>query len=166
MHVRTSISNVTVWFALLVACIMSVPLILYAPRDQMFELMNALAFACGAGTAVGHFPAALAAMRMPYKDLTAGQILSTGIFLSSMGVMGVFGARWIWRILDRPSWASDHGMVAFSLWVFVLGYMMCFATVGARDGRMPMSAYQGAALTVFLAALISTVLVTFLSPPN
>lgn len=162
MKLRTSISNVTIWLVLLVAFLFIVPFILYWDRDQTFELMNAIVFACAAGTAVGHFPAFWYALRLPYRDVTAGELLNVGIFIGSVGAITVFGARWLWRVADRPWWATDHPIVAFGLWVFVIGYMLCFSTVGARDGKMPAGAYQQAAMTVFLAALTSTVLVTLL----
>lgn len=161
-RLRTIVSNVTVWFTLLVACAFIVPFIIYWDRDQTFELMNAIVFACACGTAVGHFPAFWYAMRLPYREVSAGELLNVGIFVGSLGATTVFGARWLWRIADRPWWATDHAAVAFGLWVFVIGYMLCFSTVGAQNGRMPAGAYQKAALTVFLAALTSTVLVTLL----
>lgn len=163
---RLQISNATLWLVILVAWVAFVPLGLLADRQDLFESINAMIMAVASGVAVGFWPRAWRALRMPVHILDAADLLIIGIVVCSVAVTVIFGGQWLWRALDKPEWIIDSFFLAFTRWAFLTGAIMVLTSSATRvNGIVTPGMFRRSCVVVMVALGVAMALSIFFGLP-
>jgi hypothetical protein len=138
-----------------------VPAIWLVPRQELFELLNAVVFSIASGIVVGYAPGVWVALQKPIKALPAGDGLQIGIVLSWAATAMVFGVLYYWRLTGKDSGIVDHGLNAFSRWVLISAGFMHLAAAGSIDSVVPLRAYLRAGILTTIGLVMGTAILTF-----
>jgi hypothetical protein len=131
---KTEISNVAVWFLLLVAFVVCIPAIHYVDRQSMFEIVDGLAVGGAIGALIRWGPAAWSALWPPARSLKASDLLSVGVGLLAIGGALRLGYQWYWRASDKPDYVIDSVLMLYFTIVVVFGYFLLLVPTFSSDG--------------------------------
>jgi hypothetical protein len=154
-----SIVNSTV--ALLVILWTSfLPFLLIFPRQELFEVLNAIIFSVSIGIIVGYAPGVWDAMHRPLHQIRAGDALQIGIVVGWLATAIAFSVLWYWRLTGKETSAIDSGIAAFSRWMLTTAGFMHLAASGAIDGMVPLRSYIRAGVYTGIGVFIGVIVIT------
>lgn len=152
------VSNV-VWLGLAL-WIGFIPFIWYLPRQELFEVLNAIVFAVSSGIVVGYAPGVWEALKSDIRDLHSGDALQIGILIGWAATAFIFGALWWWRLSGKGDPIMDHGMNAFSRWVLITSGFLHLAASGSIQGRIPLRSYLRAGVLTSIGIILGVIVIT------
>jgi hypothetical protein len=158
---KLDVSNLTLWACIGVALALFIPAAIILPRQELFEIMDAVCVAVGAGVTVGYSKAAWGAMKLPPHKMTAAHLVVTSIFLMSMATVIVFAGQWLWRINGKPDAIIDSLPIAFSRWIIGTGLILSLLTSYSKEGLIEVGAYKRTAVLVTISVFVGALLIWF-----
>jgi hypothetical protein len=144
----------------LVAWVAFLPALFLFPRQELFEIMNAIIFSVAIGIIVGYAPGVWDAMHRPLYRLRAGDALQIGIVIGWSATALAFSVLWYWRLTGKETGAVDNGIAAFSRWMLTTAGFMHLAASGAIDGMVPLRSYIRAGVYTGLGVFIGVLVIT------
>lgn len=153
------IRNTTLFGLMALATVLFIPFAYLVPRQQAFEVLNAVCIASAAGAGLGWARSTWDAVRLPPRDMTAGHIVIVSVFLMCIAAIGVFMAQWAWRISGRPDWILDSAATLFSRWIFAGALVLAMTANWSSDGIVHVGAYKRTLALVAGAVLIASLLI-------
>jgi hypothetical protein len=138
-----------------------IPFIFIFPRQELFELLNAVVFAIATGVVVGYAPGVWQALKSDIRDLRSGDALQIGIAIAWLATACVFSVMWWWRLTGKESTLIDHGFTAFSRWMLITAGFLHLAASGSVDGRVPLRSYLRAGVMTAIGILLGIMAITF-----
>ena len=157
---KQTVNNITVWVIIVLALAAFIPTALLVSRQYLFEVMDAVCVAVGAGVAVGYSRSTWEAIRLPPHKMTAAHLIITGVFILSLATVVIFSGQWLWRINGKPDWIIDSVPIAFSRWVLGTGLIMSLLTSYSREGVIVVGAYKRTALLVTIAVFVAALMIS------
>jgi hypothetical protein len=154
----------TFWGGLIVLGLFVLPAI-FVPRQEFFEVLNAVLFSVGTGIVWAYRKEILESLKQPLGELSGGQILQLGIVLGWASSAIMFAILWYWRLTGRDLEVVDSMLNAFSRWVLILAGMLHLAAAGAIEGRVPGAAYVRSGKIVAFGMIFGTLLITYFGLP-
>jgi hypothetical protein len=159
MDRRSPLFSNVVWLGLIL-WIGFLPFIFLVPRQELFEMLNAIVFAIAAGVVVGYAPGVWQALKSDIRNLRSGDALQIGIAIGWVATAFVFGVLWWWRLSGKDSELIDHGLTAFSRWMLITAGFMHLAASGSVDGRVPLKSYLRAGIMTTVGIILGVVAIT------
>jgi hypothetical protein len=154
------VNNFTVWFSLALVLLLFVPFAVLVPREPLFEGLNAVCMSIAAGVMIGYGRPAWRTMRLPIHAVDSAELLVVGIVICSFAIVGVFGAQWLWRAMDKPDFIIDSIPVAFTRWMLAFGAFTVLVSAQSSNGAVNSRAYAKAGLVVAAAVLAAATLIS------
>lgn len=154
------LSGNVVWLGLIL-WIGFIPIIFIFPRQELFEMLNAIVFAIAIGVIIGYAPGVWQALKSDIRDLRSGDALQIGIAIAWLGTACVFAILWWWRLTGKESELIDHGFTAFSRWMLITAGFLHLAASGSVDGRVPLRSYLRAGIMTTLGIVLGIAVITF-----
>jgi len=150
----TVVLGMLLWLAFL-------PFLFIAPRQELFEMLNAVIFSVAIGILIGYAPGVWEAVRRPLSELRAGDALQIGIFIGWGATAIVFVVLWYWRLTGKETDVVDSALSAFSRWMLTTAGFMHLAASGSIDGMVPLKSYIKAgiytAVGIFVGAAVISI---------
>lgn len=158
MDRRSPLFSNVVWLGLTL-WIGFLPFIYILPRQELFELLNAVVFAIASGVVIGYAPGVWEALRSDIRELRSGDALQIGIAIAWGATAFIFGILWWWRLTGKDSPIIDHGLNAFSRWVLITAGFLHLAASGSVDGRVPLRSYLRAGIMTALGLTMGAIVI-------
>jgi hypothetical protein len=155
----TSIRNTTLWMILAGIGLLMVPVIAFAPRQDFFEILNAICVALSLGVCAGYVQTTWKALKMPPHTLTAAHLVIVAAFIVCLSTAEVFAIQWIWRTLGKPDSVIDSWFTVQSRVTLAGGLAMYLATNFSKNGEIVVGAYKRTAVLVAVSVLIAALLI-------
>lgn len=160
MDRRSPLFSNVVWLGL-VLWAGFIPFIFLFPRQELFEILNAIVFAIAIGVVVGYAPGVWQALKSDIRDLRSGDALQIGIAIAWLATACVFVVMWWWRLTGKESALIDHGFTAFSRWMLITAGFLHLAASGSVDGRVPLRSYLRAGIMTTIGIMLGIAALTF-----
>jgi uncharacterized membrane protein YczE len=141
-----------------------IPFIFLFPRQELFEILNAIVFAVSFGILVGYAPGVWQSLKRPISSLRAGDALQIGVAIGWAATAVVFAILWYWRLVGKETDIIDHGISAFSRWMLLTAGFMHLAAAGSIDGMVPLKAYLRAGIYTAIGLIIGALAITYAQP--
>lgn len=154
---KTEISNVAVWFLLLIAFGIFIPIVYFVNIQSLFEIADGLAVGFAGGALIRWGPAAWNALWPPARTLRASDLLSVGISLLAIGGALRLGAQWYWRAADKQNSIIDSVPMLYFTIIVVLGYSLVLVPTFSSNGvylERPWKTALLAAISIAVSILI------------
>jgi hypothetical protein len=158
---NNTIGKLTPGLIIIAACVLFFPLALLVPRQDGFEVLNAIIMGGCAGLVYGYGMSAWAGLSKPLRSITSSRMLIVGMVTCFIGLFGVFAGQWVWRTLDKPDWVSDSAVLLFSRYVLCTGIFMLLTTNWSEEGSLPKASYQKAGLVIMAAVAVAGIMIAF-----
>jgi hypothetical protein len=139
------------------------PLVLL-PKAYLFDTVNALTVAVGAGVLVAYAPGICRSLEE--SRWTGTHYLVLGIFLTWIATATRHLWNWVWRYLGKPPDMIEHPFVAFLVWVTFMGGILHLAARGAIDGRIPRENWIRLGIVVAIGIATGLLVIIFLEPAH
>jgi len=136
------------------------PFLFLFPRQELFEIMNAVIFSVAIGIIVGYSPGVWISMHRPLHEIRAGDALQIGIVIGWTATAIAFSVLWYWRLTGKETSAIDHGIAAFSRWMLTTAGFLHLAAAGAIDGLVPLKSYIKAGIYTGIGVFIGVLVIT------
>jgi hypothetical protein len=146
--------------AVALGCVFFACLFVAFQRPALFEVLNAMVVAVGAGVTISFTIPALRVLRSPPEELTAGRVLVLGIWLLWIGIVIAFYSLWRFR-LDGDHYWLNAGWTATTRWFIFCGGALHLAAAGAIDRRIPALAYVRAGVVAAFGVAFGLFLISF-----
>jgi hypothetical protein len=159
MDRRSPLFSNVIWLGLIL-WIGFLPFIFLVPRQELFEMLNAILFAIAAGVVVGYAPGVWQALKSDIRNLRSGDALQIGIAIAWAATAIVFAVMWWWRLSGKDSELIDHGFTAFSRWMLITAGFMHLAASGSVDGRVPLKSYLRAGIMTTVGIILGVIAIT------
>jgi hypothetical protein len=141
------------------------PLLLFMPRQELFEVLNAVVFSVSIGVVVGYSNDLARVLRQPIKELDAGDALRIGVIIGWTATAIVFGILWYWRLVGKENEVIDSAVSALSRWVLITAGMLHLAASGSIDGVVPLRSYLRAGIVVAVGLFLGALIITYTGVP-
>jgi hypothetical protein len=151
--------NTTIWMGLAAIIGLFVPAILLVPRQPFFVAMDAVGIAAAAAICIGSAAATWAAVKLPFRNISLGQLLSVGFFVICLAIALVFGGLWAWRAQGKPDWIADWVMAAFSRWLLDAGLLAAVTVTFTTEGVVTINSYRRSLTLLAVALSIAALLI-------
>ena len=150
------IKNTTLWIIVLLTFALFTPLAVFRERQEIFEIVDALAVGMGIGVLLGYAKTVWRAIKLPVHDLTSGDYMLVGLYFSTMGSSLRLAGQWYWRANDKPNWWIDSlGLFYITIFI-VIGVAFFLLTTASHEGVLVKNAvYRPVALgsvSIFIAS--------------
>lgn len=139
-----------------------VPLWWFLPTTYLFDLVNALTVSVGAGVLFAYAPGIWRSFAM--KRWTGGNFLVVGIAAAWASMTMRHLWNWAWRYFGKPDAMIDHPLVAFTVWLAMMGGFLHLAAGGAIDGDIPRENWLRAGAYIALGLALGSVVIIWLEP--
>jgi cell division protein FtsW (lipid II flippase) len=156
---KTNIKNTTLWMILLGVGTVLTPVIYLSPRQDFFEVLNAICSATSLGVCAGYAPTTWRALKMPPHKMTAAHMVIVAGFIVCASLAEIFIIQWFWRANGKPDWIIDSWFTVQSRVTLSMGLFLYLATNFSRNGEIVVGAYKRIAVLVTITALIAAFLV-------
>ena len=133
------------------------PVAFLLERNHLFDIVNGLAVAVGCGIVATYSGAALRVFRD--NVCTPGHLLVVGIVTAWLAVVVRLLMIWIWRFNGQPEALINHVLLAFAVWLFVLGGALHLTARNAIEDTIPKSNLITLGLAVASGTLIGLVMI-------
>jgi hypothetical protein len=157
---RFTIKNTSVLWGLVTATALFIPFAWFTPRQEAFEIMNAMLGAFGFFVVIACAERVYQVMKLPAHALRASHILMTAVSITCACLSVAFGTWWIWRAFPDMHWVIDSWWTLFTRWGLLVAFTMFMATTLNEEGIITLASYKRLALLFAGALLLSVVLVT------
>lgn len=155
--------STTLWLGLLLLSAFS-PVALFAPRQEAFEIVNAMLASTAAGIAVGYGPSAWSGLKKPITQLESGDALNIGIALSWSANAIMFGLLFWWRLTGKDSAVVDSAFNLYSRWTLITASFLHLSASGSVDGIVPLRAHLRAGLWTALGLAMGALVIAWAAP--
>lgn len=151
--------NTTIWMGLAAIVALFVPAILLVPRQPFFEAADAVGFAAAVALCFGSASTTWAAIKLPFRKIGLGQLLSVGFFVLCFAIAMMFGMLWAWRVLGKPDWLADWMPGAFSRWLLDAGLLTAVTVNFTTGGAVTINSYRRSLSLLGVALALAAVLI-------
>lgn len=138
-----------------------VPAVILMPREELFEVLDAVCMAVAAGVVWAQRPHAWRAMRLPAHRISASEVLIVSIAIASIAVVLMLGNLWLWRATGHDSFLNGI-VAAFSRWALTCACAGVLLTSGGTtDNRIDPTSYRRTGIVVAVSIAVGALLISF-----
>lgn len=137
--IMNGVKNTTLWFAIILLFILVSPSVYAADRQNMFEIVDALAVGGALGCLVRWGPAAWNALKPPIHGLRAADYLVVGIGMVCIGGATRLAGQWYWRAAGKPDWWIDSAWLLYCTISITFGYYLLLIPTFTSHGGLTIS---------------------------
>jgi hypothetical protein len=141
------------------------PVLYIFPRQELFEVLNAVVFCVAIGVLIGYAPGVWEALKKPLRHLHAGDALQIGIAIGWAATAIVFAVLWYWRLTGKQADIIDHGVTAFSRWMLTTAGFMHLAASGSINGLVPLRSYIKAGIYTAIGLFVGMATIMWIAEP-
>jgi hypothetical protein len=141
------------------------PFLFWLPRQDLFEVLNAIVFSVATGVCVGYSANLTRVLKQPIYNLDAADALRVGVVVGWGATALVFGILFYWRLVGKEDVVIDSAVSAISRWILITAGTLHLAASGSIDGVVPLKSYLRAGAWVAVGLFMGCIVLMFVGVP-